>query len=696
MKRPLARTLVSVLFIVGGEAAAQPPAGSRLPAEQNTCVTCHGESALWEGDTLRLFVASDQLAEDVHWKNGVNCHDCHGGDPASFDVPQAHAADEVAVPAGSATTKAPFRPALSQRARSPARLRAQVQVCGNCHQQASTEYLASVHGHGLEHSGLVVTAACTDCHGGHGIYSASDPRSTLHAAKVGTTCAACHQFINERVAQSVHGTLSSGAGEQQSSGAGEQRSSGAEEQQSGGTGEQQSSGAEAQESGSAVGARRKPSCIDCHQGHDLPHPESAAFRLALPDRCGNCHADLTTTYTHSLHGELTELGYLPAAKCSDCHGSHDILSPSEPTSRLSTVNRRQTCAQCHTDVTDNFLDYDPHADPANPRRSAILYWVNLGLTGLLTTVFVVFGAHSVLWLVRSLPHVLKRGRPKYPAPGARAFVRFRPVHRAMHAVLMTSFLGLALTGLPLAYSNYGWAQSISWALGGFASTGLWHRIFGIANFACLVFYVLWFGGLLIVGPKTGVSRFQYIFGPDSPVPNRRDLSDFAKMIRWFVGLGPKPTFERWTYWEKFDLWGASADIVLIGTTGLILWFPNQFCAVLPGQVVNIADLIHGKLALLATGFVFAIHFFSANLRPEKFPMDISILTGLVSEEEMQEERPELMRRWRESGQLEEHVAETPSAYRLLFAMLGGFLGLGLGLALLLGILWALFYRFLGL
>jgi cytochrome b subunit of formate dehydrogenase len=336
------------------------------------------------------------------------------------------------------------------------------------------------------------------------------------------------------------------------------------------------------------------------------------------------------------------------------------------------------------------LEFDPHADPHDPQRDAVLYWVNLGLTGLLVSVFALFGTHSVLWLVRSFPHVAKRGRPKYPTPGARAFVRFQPVHRVAHAVLMTSFLGLALTGLPLRYSNFGWAQTVSWAFGGFASTGLWHRIFGIANFCCLVFYVMWFGGLLIFGPKkAGVGRFRFVFGPDSPVPNPRDLSDFAKMIRWFLGRGPKPKFDRWTYWEKFDLWAASCDIVLIGTTGLILWFPNQFCSLLPGQALNIADLIHGKLALLATGFVFAIHFFSANLRPEKFPMDISILTGLVSEEELEEERPELVARLRKSGQLERHLATTPSRPMLTLTMLAGFLALALGVALLIAIIVAM-------
>ena len=84
--------------------------------------------------------------------------------------------------------------------------------------------------------------------------------------------------------------------------------------------------------------------------------------------------------------------------------------------------------------------------------------------------------------------------------------------------------------------------------------------------------------------------------------------------------------------------------------------------------------------MLATGFVFAIHFFSANLRPEKFPMDTSIFTGQVSEEELEEERPELVRRLRESGQLEQYLAPAPSRPTLTLTMLAGFLALSIGLA----------------
>lgn len=655
MTRLVSVAIVPILIAVAGGVNAQQPAGSQLPIDQNTCATCHGAADLWEGDRLRLFVSSEQLAADIHWNNGVNCHDCHGGNPGTFDVPQAHAAQTD----GAESNVPLFRPSLSQQTRSPAKLETQIQICGNCHRQASETYVASVHGHGLKEAGLVVTAVCTDCHGSHGIYAAADPRSSLHSTNVGATCATCHQYIEERVQQSVHG-----------------RDRATEET--------------IDESAATGAAMPKPGCTDCHQGHDLPHARSAAFRLAEPNRCGHCHAELSSSYTRSLHGKLSELGYVPAAKCADCHGSHDIQPVSKSASALSAVNRRETCAKCHADVTDHFLDFDPHANPSDAQRNPILHRIDAGLTAMLIGVFAVFGLHSLLWLVRSWVHVRREGRPKRLSPGDRAYVRFAPVHRTAHTVLMVSFLGLALTGLPLRFSQYKWAQTLSLALGGFTSTGLWHRIFGVANIGCLLFYAVWFGGQVILGPRSGVGRARFVFGPDSPVPNLRDVRDVGRMLRWFVGLGPKPIFERWTYWEKFDIWAACADVVLIGSTGIILWFPTQFCALLPGQTLNMAGVIHGKLALLATGFVFTMHFFNTHLRAEKFPMDMSILTGLVSKEELQEERPELLARMRKSGDADRLLTRVPSRTVLWLMRVAGFIALAIGIALLVGILLAVF------
>ena len=59
--------------------------------EENTCITCHGDPELWEGDNLRLHITEKNLTTDIHWTKGLRCQDCHGGDSTSFDVREAHA-----------------------------------------------------------------------------------------------------------------------------------------------------------------------------------------------------------------------------------------------------------------------------------------------------------------------------------------------------------------------------------------------------------------------------------------------------------------------------------------------------------------------------------------------------------------------------------------------------------------------------
>jgi cytochrome b subunit of formate dehydrogenase len=516
-----------------------------------------------------------------------------------------------------------------------------------------------VHGHGLYKSGLLCTAACANCHGAHAMYYTSDKRSPLYPANVAGTCGKCHAGVEQTLDKSIHGR---GLGPGQL----------AEQSAPGGEGE------------------REPSCTDCHQGHDLPDPREAAFRLSLRHRCGNCHPRHSEYYAMSVHGELTELGYEPAANCSDCHGAHSILPVSDPNSPLSPAHRLATCRNCHpsTYAASNFVLFDPHANYRDPKRDPVLYWVYAGLRTLLFTVFGFFGLHSLLWFLRSLVDVVKHGRPKGLVPGGLAFRRFRPFHRAAHTVMLLSFLGLALTGLPLKYSHYGWAKSLAQFLGGFESTGVWHRTFGVVLFGCLLSYTYQLLRRYRVDRRQGVPRRSVVFGPDSPMPTWRDVKDFARMNRWFLGLGPKPTFERWSYWEKFDFWGAVADTVIIGLTGLILWFPNQFCIFLPGSAINIAKVIHSTQALLATGFVFAIHFFNTHIRAEKFPADLSVLTGQVSEEEFREERPDYAERMRREGRLDELRGRVPSLARLWLYRLAGFVALGIGISLLVGMILA--------
>jgi cytochrome b subunit of formate dehydrogenase len=701
------RVLLPVLLVVGvcGVLAAQPPEGSQLPPDEISCIMCHGEADLWEGDTLRLHVPQEGLADDVHWKKGVNCHDCHGGDPSSFEVPVAHSTEVD--PNGKVVA---FRSPLAEVRKvcanchkdqaidlvkgvhdkagekdeqgrgtplacrdchgknshhilpahdqaSPVFLDHQVKTCGGCHEEHLKSYSDSVHGNGLYESGLAVTASCANCHGAHGIYRAADKRSTLFPANVAKTCGECHRFIEERIEKSVHG-----------------RKNGA-----GGISDHIAPGGK---------GKQLPSCTHCHQGHDILNPKSAAFRLQLPNRCGNCHQELSSRYAMSTHGQLTELGYAPAAKCSDCHGAHDILPPSEADSTLSPANRKKTCAKCHVYAVANFVDYDPHADYHTPEGNALLYWVHLGMKILLFSVFGFFGFHTILWCARSAAHTVQHGRPKRIVANQPAMVRFEPIHRLLHVIVIVSFLGLALTGLPLKYSDQDWAKTLARGLGGFDSTSVWHHVCAVATFTYFFAHLAWLARKIVETRAAGTGLFTIFFGPDSPVPNFRDVKDLIRMFLWFLGLGRKPQFERWTYWEKFDYWAVFWGMGIIGTSGLILWFPNLFTRFLPGESLNIAKVIHSEEALLATGFIFAIHFFNTHLRVEKFPMDMSMLSGLVRREEMEEERPEFIERMRREQKLEDLQATAPSYWRLLAIRMGGYTALFVGLALLAGMVLA--------
>jgi cytochrome b subunit of formate dehydrogenase len=131
-------------------------------------------------------------------------------------------------------------------------------------------------------------------------------------------------------------------------------------------------------------------------------------------------------------------------------------------------------------------------------------------------------------------------------------------------------------------------------------------------------------------------------------------------LRWFLRLGPRPRFDHFTYWEKFDYWAVFWGMGVIGGSGLVLWFP-EFCSrFLPGSWFNIALLVHGEEGLLAVGFIFTIHFFNSHLRPEKFPMDPVIFSGRITAHELVEERPAEYERLVAERRLEEHeVGEAP-------------------------------------
>jgi cytochrome b subunit of formate dehydrogenase len=186
----------------------------------------------------------------------------------------------------------------------------------------------------------------------------------------------------------------------------------------------------------------------------------------------------------------------------------------------------------------------------------------------------------------------------------------------------------------------------------------------------------------------GVSWWRFLTGPNSMLPRRKDWDDLKGTFRWFIGLGPRPAYGRWTYWEKFDYFAVFWGVAIIGTTGLILWFPEFFTRFLPGWFLNVATIIHSDEALLAVGFIFTVHFFNTHFRPDKFPMDTVIFTGRVPVEEFKEDRPEEYRQMVESGELEKHLVDPLPPYVVKGLKIFGATALTVGIILILLIIYA--------
>jgi cytochrome b subunit of formate dehydrogenase len=271
--------------------------------------------------------------------------------------------------------------------------------------------------------------------------------------------------------------------------------------------------------------------------------------------------------------------------------------------------------------------------------------------------------------------VLERPAPPAAAVAPTASVqRFDRTNRILHGLLMLSFLGLSLTGLPLLFAESPWAPRMAAVFGGYGVTGVLHR-------ACALLMIATFSTHLarLLHRLYVKKEYRILWGPDSLVPQPSDLVQMLQHLRYFVGLGPRPRFDRYTYWEKFDYWAVFWGMGIIGTSGLMLWFPRVAAKIVPGWLFNIAFVVHGEEALLATAFIFTVHFFNGHLRPEKFPMDTVIFTGRVTAEELKHERPAEYERALAAGTLPAQVVPTPKRWVLLVGRTIGTLAVTLGL-----------------
>jgi len=478
------------------------------------CSSCHAE--VFD----RYFASGHGQAHYNKVENAPYCTDCHGshGTKSRYD-----------------DTSPVYRAYIPQ-------------LCGECHKEngkapmstelkeinAYADYSLSVHGQGLTSKGLIVSAVCTDCHTTHHMLKETDERSSIYPANVQQTCGNCHKGILEQYLKSDHAYAGDDLG------------------------------------------KDYPTCVRCHSAHVISDVTQDKFMNEVTTQCGSCHKETAETYMETYHGKAYQLGSYESARCSDCHGAHNILKADNPISTISQENLVNTCAKCHTGANKRFSGYLSHATHKDDSRMHFAY---MFMTILLLGVFIFFGIHLLMWLPRSIVERIKKKKTGPKEEGNLYVKRFSKNQRITHIFVIVSFILLAVTGMMLKFAHMEWAKFLSRFIGGVGTAGVLHRFGAVITFGYFSFHM---NNLIRQKRQKRLSLTKFILNKNSLWFNRQDVKDFWATIKWFLGRGPRPNYGRWTYWEKFDYLAVFWGVAIIGFSGLVLWFPVFFYKVHPG------------------------------------------------------------------------------------------------------------------
>jgi len=663
---------------------------TETPAQRSdqACLACHGEKdvqALATKPGRNLFVDRVRLAASVH--GGLSCVTCHTSvrefpHPARMPRVQCstcHAEPSQEVP--KSTHAILGAQACSACHGPPHEIGRAPQVaperCADCHGDAVRDYGLGVHGQARGH-GDPQAATCLSCHGStHGILPATVPNSPVAKKNLPATCGACHAnpafLARHRISfarpveayrLSVHGR--------------------------------------AVERGNP----EAPSCSSCHANHAIfpaRDPRSRINHWKVAETCGVCHAEIQKTFERSTHGQAVARGVSGAPVCTDCHGEHAILAPSEP---LSLVNPARvstaTCARCHADerLAQRYnlpLDKVPAFEDS---------YHGLALRAGSQTVANCASCHGV-------HNILASSDPRstiHPAnlaatcgachPGAGERFSIGPVHvrpatasehlvvrwiRVAYLVLIPVTVGFMLlhnaldlltklvrgtlrghSGETVPRMNLHFRVAHWLVMGSFPVL--------IATGFALKFPESWWAAPLLrwesqyalrgtVHRTAGVILIAALFyhlihllasRRDRLIlrflkPSLRDLRELTAVVRYNLaclrGRGrtgnlEPPVFGKFSYAEKFEYWAFVWGTVVMAVSGLLLWFNDFTLRWFPKWVSDAATAIHYYEAILATLAILLWHFYMVMFDPDVYPMDLSWLTGRASAEHLRHTRPE--------------------------------------------------------
>lgn len=632
---------------------APPRSGKPKPV---SCIACHDGMA--EKHAFHPMMEADPEA--------ISCQDCHGGhdvvrvsDPkspvagaavhkvcASCHETEVKLFEESAHGVASAAKIVAAPDCLNcHRTRlvsaadgAPAATvkQAQEKVCLACHLDSAdvrarvspsagfiAKYEESVHGRALV-AGNEHAANCVDCHGAHTVRKRLTPGSLADPLVLEKTCARCHVEVDKVFEKSAHGKAV------------------------------------------ARGVREAPTCTTCHGEHGIlkaTDPGSPVAAANVSQKvCTPCHSSLAlsekydiksdafSTFEQSFHGLAVRGGQVNVANCASCHGSHDILSSSDPASRIHKDNLVATCGECHPGAGARFAQGRIHVDVSSKTDEPLLWWIGFIYVGLIVGTIGGMGAHNLLDFVKKTKRrmAIRRGEiEEEPAPN-RLYLRMTLEERIQHGALALSFIVLVITGFMLRYPDSWWVVALrNLSSSAFEARSLIHRIAAVVMTLASVYHLYY-----VIFTARGRQLVKDLWF------RIQDIRDLFGMLKYNLGLTPvKPKLDRFSYIEKAEYWALIWGTIVMAATGFAMWLDNSFMNLFGKLGYDVARSIHYYEAILATLAIIVWHFYFVMFNPDSYPLNTAFWNGKLSHREMEEEHPLELERILEEEEKERAKAE---------------------------------------
>ncbi len=209
--------------------------------------------------------------------------------------------------------------------------------------------------------------------------------------------------------------------------------------------------------------------------------------------------------------------------------------------------------------------------------------------------------------------------------------------RIQHLLTFLTFLTLAFTGLPIAFSEHFWAVPVNSVLGGVNMTRVIHRALASIMIFAMFYHIV----TIVLGTaiKLRCRRFEIL---RSVIPTMKDARDFKADMLHFAGKeSQRPEMDKFMYKQKLHYFAAAFGNIVMIVSGSSFLFPEFWASILPASIAahfqEMMRISHPHEALLALLVIAFWHWYNVHLAPGRFPMQWTFLTGRITREHQIEE-----------------------------------------------------------